>query len=70
MSETKPPTMEVIPVGTANRDVYNNLAQGYEAEFSAITGKSPTPAGSSGSIPASGTTCGRSSCRSGTCQRA
>ena len=45
MSETKPPTMEVIPVGTANRDVYNNLAQGYEAEFSAITGKKPDACG-------------------------
>jgi|FLOH01.1.fsa_nt_gi predicted acetyltransferase len=45
MSETKPPTMEVIPVGTANRDVYNNLAQGYEAEFSAITGKKPDARG-------------------------
>jgi predicted acetyltransferase len=45
MSETKPPTMEVIPVGAANRDVYNNLAQGYEAEFSAITGKKPDARG-------------------------
>lgn len=45
MSETKSPTMEVIPVGAANRDVYNNLAQGYEAEFSAITGKKPDARG-------------------------
>lgn len=45
MSETKPPTMEVIPVGAANRDVYFNLAQGYEAEFSAITGKKPDARG-------------------------
>jgi predicted acetyltransferase len=45
MSETKLPTMEVIPVGAANRDVYDNLAQGYEAEFSAITGKKPDARG-------------------------
>ena len=41
MSETKLPTMEIIPVTTANLAVYLNLAQGYEAEFSAITGKKP-----------------------------
>jgi len=41
MSETKPPTMEIIPVITANLAVYLNLAQGCEAEFSAITGKKP-----------------------------
>jgi predicted acetyltransferase len=41
MSETKPPTMEIVPVTAANLAVYLNLAQGYEAEFSAITGKKP-----------------------------
>ena len=41
MSETKPPTMEIIPVTTDNRAVYDQLAQGYEAEFSGITGKKP-----------------------------
>jgi predicted acetyltransferase len=45
MSETKPPTMEIIPVTTANLAVYLNLAQAYEAEFSAITGKEPNAQG-------------------------
>ena len=31
MSEIKQPTMEIIPVTTANLAVYLNLAQGYEA---------------------------------------
>ena len=45
MSETKPPTMEIIPVTTENLAVYDQLAQGYEAEFSAITGKKPDARG-------------------------
>jgi len=45
MSESKPPRMEIIPITTANLAVYLNLAQGYEAEFSAITGKEPDAQG-------------------------
>lgn len=45
MTESKPPTMEIIEVMTENLDVYENLAQAYEAEFSAITGKKPDARG-------------------------
>ena len=37
--------MEIIPVTTENLAVYDQLAQGYEAEFSAITGKKPDARG-------------------------
>jgi predicted acetyltransferase len=45
MNESKPPTMEIIPVTTENLAVYHQLAQAYEAEFSAITGKKPDTQG-------------------------
>jgi predicted acetyltransferase len=45
MSETQPPTTEIIPVTAENLAVYHQLAQSYEAEFSAITGKQPDARG-------------------------
>jgi predicted acetyltransferase len=45
MSETELPGMEIIAVTPGNLAVYLNLAQGYEAEFSAITGKRPDAQG-------------------------
>jgi len=37
--------MQIIEVVAGNRHVYANLCQGYEAEFSSITGKKPDAAG-------------------------
>ena len=38
---TSPYVLEIVAVNEANRNVYLNLAQCYEAEFSAITLKKP-----------------------------
>ncbi len=37
--------MRIIPVTETNLNVYLNLAQCYEAEFSPLTGKKPDPSG-------------------------
>ncbi len=37
--------MAIVPVGELNREVYLNLAQSYEGEFSGITGKKPDARG-------------------------
>lgn len=37
--------MQIIPVTEKNLDIYHNLAQCYEAEFSPLTGKRPDSSG-------------------------